>query len=42
MLLERLDSVFMIMLPIIGITTASIIMIKIKIYWMKKMEVEEP
>ena len=41
-LLEGLDNVFMIMLPVIGITTASIIMIKIKIYWMKNMEVEEP
>lgn len=40
--LEILESIFISLLPIIGITALCIIMIKIKEYWMEKNKISEP
>lgn len=40
-LLEMLEVAFLSFLPIIGVTTLSIIMIKIKIYWVEKNKISE-
>lgn len=40
--LETLNIIFGAMLPVIGITTFSMILVKIKIYWMQKNDITEP
>lgn len=41
-LLELLESAFSSLLPIIGVTALSIIMVKMKKYWMEKNKISEP
>ena len=40
--LEQLEVAFLSLLPVIGVTALSIIMIKIKGYWLEKNEIVEP
>ena len=40
--LEMLESAFLSLLPIIGVTALSVIMVKIKKYWMEKNKLFEP
>jgi len=41
-ILQSVNELFVIFLPIIGVTALSVIVIKIKVYWMKKNNIKEP
>ena len=41
-MLKSVETLFMLFLPVIGVTALCIIMIKIKGYWMEKNEITEP